>query len=416
MNKTTLNTISSPDVIIKKAHGNLYVKGWERDEVTLAAPPGELTYEEFDSGVSLSCRSDCTARVPQAAKVQIQTAYGAARVRQLTESLLIEDVHGQLEVRETGGIQVERTYGSLRARQIDGDLVAEHINGNVYGRSILGKCILGEVNGNVEIRDVIADVQINANGNVKLELRSLGGESYALDVDGNLHLRLPANADAQVTFHSDSDMIRIKLPDTSRTVQESTYELTLGSGGRQIALRAGGAIYFSASDEWETEEEGEEFTQLPDDFGDQIAEMIESQLEEQMEMMNRQLNEQFDRLSNSIGKKGLSDEEMETIMEQARMKSERANLRAQEAMRRAQEKMVRKMEAAQRRKSMRTREASRRGQTGRSWSINIPTPPTPPVDPVSEEERLMILRMLEQKKITLEEADELLSALEGSQE
>jgi hypothetical protein len=48
--------------------------------------------------------------------------------------------------------------------------------------------------------------------------------------------------------------------------------------------------------------------------------------------------------------------------------------------------------------------------------VNIPTPPKPPVDPVTEEERLMILRMLEQKKITLEEADELLSALEGQQE
>jgi hypothetical protein len=32
---------------------------------------------------------------------------------------------------------------------------------------------------------------------------------------------------------------------------------------------------------------------------------------------------------------------------------------------------------------------------------------------VTEEERLLILRMLEQKKISLEEADRLLSALEG---
>lgn len=416
MNRTTLNTTSSPEVIINKAHGNLYIKGWERDEITLTAPPGELTYEELDSGVSLSCRSDCTARVPQAAKVHIQTGYGAVRVRQLTENLRIESVHGQLEVREIAGIQVERTYGSLRARQLEGDLLAEHINGNVYGRNILGKCILGDVNGNVEIRDVSAEVKINANGNVKLELRSLGGESYELDADGNLYLQLPADANAQITFHSSGDLIRIKLPDSSETIRESTYKFTLGSGEKVITLKAGGAIYFSASEAWETEEVDEEFNQLPDDFGDQIAEMIEAQLEEQMEMMNRQLNEQFERLSNSFERKGLSDEEMETIMEQAKMKSERANLRAQEAVRRAQEKMVRKMEAAQRRKSMRSAEAGRHGRVSRSWSFNIPTPEKPPVDPVTEEERLMILRMLEQKKITLEEADELLSALEGQQE
>jgi hypothetical protein len=35
---------------------------------------------------------------------------------------------------------------------------------------------------------------------------------------------------------------------------------------------------------------------------------------------------------------------------------------------------------------------------------------------VSDDERLMILRMLEQKKISMEEAEELLSALEGRSE
>jgi hypothetical protein len=51
-----------------------------------------------------------------------------------------------------------------------------------------------------------------------------------------------------------------------------------------------------------------------------------------------------------------------------------------------------------------------------AWSFSIPTPPTPPTpqgDPVTEDERLMILRMLEQKQISMEEAEQLLSALEG---
>ena len=37
----------------------------------------------------------------------------------------------------------------------------------------------------------------------------------------------------------------------------------------------------------------------------------------------------------------------------------------------------------------------------------------PKVDPVSDEERMTILRMLAEKKITSEEAEKLLSALEG---
>ena len=40
-------------------------------------------------------------------------------------------------------------------------------------------------------------------------------------------------------------------------------------------------------------------------------------------------------------------------------------------------------------------------------------PKAPKSDPVSDEERMTILRMLSEKKITSEEAEKLLSALEG---
>ena len=40
-------------------------------------------------------------------------------------------------------------------------------------------------------------------------------------------------------------------------------------------------------------------------------------------------------------------------------------------------------------------------------------PPPPPSEPVSDEERLSILKMLQEKKISREEAEKLLAALEG---
>jgi hypothetical protein len=44
----------------------------------------------------------------------------------------------------------------------------------------------------------------------------------------------------------------------------------------------------------------------------------------------------------------------------------------------------------------------------------MPTPPAPPKsEPVAEEERMAILKMLQEKKITAEQAEQLLQALEG---
>ena len=79
--------------------------------------------------------------------------------------------------------------------------------------------------------------------------------------------------------------------------------------------------------------------------------------------------------------------------------------------------MEHKLAAAQRKIESKAQAQERAARHGHhSWSFNIPTPPKPPItsgDPVSEDERLMILRMLEQKKITMDQAEELLSALEG---
>ena len=54
-----------------------------------------------------------------------------------------------------------------------------------------------------------------------------------------------------------------------------------------------------------------------------------------------------------------------------------------------------------------------------AFHVNFPPTPVgtqgPPKEAVSDEERLAILRMLEQKKITLEQAEQLLSALEGKE-
>ena len=52
------------------------------------------------------------------------------------------------------------------------------------------------------------------------------------------------------------------------------------------------------------------------------------------------------------------------------------------------------------------------------WKWNVTpgsVPPGPINEPVSDEERMTILKMLQEKKITSEQADKLLAALEGGE-
>ena len=93
---------------------------------------------------------------------------------------------------------------------------------------------------------------------------------------------------------------------------------------------------------------------------------------------------------------------------------ERESDRAQEKMRRAQEKLERKLEAHRRRAESRSQAATDRRTRRQSWGFEWPAPPPPPAPPkpqATEEERLMILRMLEQKKITLDDVKQVVGSV-----
>jgi hypothetical protein len=110
--------------------------------------------------------------------------------------------------------------------------------------------------------------------------------------------------------------------------------------------------------------------------------------------------------------------------------TERINQRVKDAMEKAQAHLRRaesagnrasiKIEAAMRRAEAKARAAevrARRGQVninmGRwNWDVT-PHGPVETAAPVSDDERLVILKMLQEKKISVEEAEKLLAALEG---
>jgi DUF4097 and DUF4098 domain-containing protein YvlB len=424
MDQQTIPTSLAPEVIIQQVHGNLQVEGWEDPQVKVDANPSELTLQEQEDVVRLGCQGNCSVRLPAGATLQVQKVNGEARFRGLKDQLTIEQVQGSLSLRNVSDTHVERVDGELLAKHIGGDLFVVKAAGNAQVRDVQGACTMEQVDGNLELRDVEGDVKVAVAGNAQVRLSVLSGDDYQIQADGNIHCRIPEDASVIINFTSDGETIQVKLLNQSRMIKDKNYSVTLGNGDATMNITADGAIFLKTQAEEPAAADfdadiGEGFEGVYDEFSQQIAQQVEAQLEAQMEALTRQLNEQMATLSVSVGKAGLSEQETEQIIQRARISSERATAQAQEKMRRAQERLERKLEAARRRSEMKAQAAERRAQFHgrRSWNIEFPTPPpTPAKEPVSDEERLMILRMLEQKKITLEQAEELLSALEGKNE
>ena len=105
----------------------------------------------------------------------------------------------------------------------------------------------------------------------------------------------------------------------------------------------------------------------------------------------------------------------ERISRQVERATGQAAKRAGEAARRAERLAA---DAAQRAERHAERQARRwRGNVNVGpWDFGpkgVPKPPAPPSEPIADEERMAILKMLQDKKITSEQAEQLLRALEG---
>lgn len=422
MDQQTVATSLAPDVIIDQVHGNLQVKGWERPEVVIKANPDELSLEEQDDVIRLSCQGNCAVRLPHGATVQINTVHGEAHFKLLEDQLTITQVLGSLILRNVGEVQVESVHGELLAKHLTGDLAAKEVLGNASVRDVQGQFVSPNVRGNLDLREVQGSVMAVVTGNASLRFGAMAGDTYEIHVAGNLDLRVPEDASLNVKLSAGSRNIRVKLPSETRNYAEAEHSFTLGGGAARLVASAGGNLSFSAqvADGEDVEEDFEAgFGTGSDEFSQQIARQVEAQIGAQMEAITRHLNQHIENLSSTIGRSGLSAETTQEILQRARETGDRMSAQAQERMRRAQEKLERKLEAARRREEQRAQAAERRVQSRGRRASNLawaaPAAPQPPVkEPVSDEERLIILRMLEQKKISLEEAEKLLAALEGN--
>ena len=420
MEQQSFATSLAPEILVESVSGNLQVQGWDRSEISIQGDPENLRVEQLGDQLTLSCTHHCSIRIPQGASLQIDKVMGDARLKLLEDQTTIDEVHGSLVLRNMGDMQIGKVLGDLNAKTISGNLVLEKANGNIHVRDVQGKCLIQSASGNLDLRDIEGDIQAECKGNVGLAIRTLSGSDYRIECDGNLQCQIPAETSARIEIDCTGEHIRLQIPGYPREVNEKHYVVQLGEERALIQLSSRGNISLYGIPFGSESSQGEgnysdDVYGVSEEFSEQISRQIETQVEAQLESLTRQLNEQLGYLSSTMAKSGLPPEDTDKIMERARVENERTTARAQQKIRQTQEKMERKLEAARRRAEIKADAARRKTQGAGRSTTNIPWPPTPPAppEPVSDEERMLILKMLEQKKITLQEAEELLSALEG---
>jgi hypothetical protein len=299
--------------------------------------------------------------------------------------------------------------------------VAEHIGGNAVVRDVDGLLDIKSIGGSLHLREVSGDIIADVGGNATLEFSPVSWQNYSIHSGGNVRTHVPGDANATFEILSGARDIQIKTTDISEKLKQGTYTLTLGEGAASVKITAGGGVNITTREiDWEGVQDFEiDFGEEISSMAEEIAEQATRQLESQLEMLENNLNVHLSGLATTLSTTGLSEEKAREIQERVERAKERAAERAAAAAERARAKLELKVAAAERKANRKARAAAARAarkarQKRGKGGFTVMSPPSPKsVEPVSEKERLMILQMLQDKKISVEQAEKLLTALEG---
>ena len=417
-------TSATPHITVTECLGNLVVRGSEERRVTMRvlSDTGDATLERAGETFTLQARTDCFLTCPPDTTITVESVGGNLQVEEVTGPVTAGTAHGNVDLSAVGPTALEQVFGSLRVRQVQGDLRVQAVKGNAQVYQVEGSLSLDRVDGNLEaagLQGGLAAEQVR--GNARLGPPFSPGMTYRLNSHGNLTLPLPAESSLRLSLRARGDVVS-NVPGLVLEEVEGETTGVLGAGEASLEAQAKGNVtlrpfergegsaaeaLFGGGWGWPWEEgpaAGLPFDFMADVEG--LEEQIQARIGEAMAEMNARLEESLGRISDERLREQ-ARRQAERAMERARRAAERATERARRTAEREGERVRRKAEQDAERSRMWAERAERR------WQRASGSRPRPKSEPITDEERMRVLHMVEEGKVTPEQAADLLAAMEG---
>lgn len=363
----TLNLGPAPRLVLV-CSGDLDVRG--RSSTAMTRVEGDsLGVRQFDGGAEVDSKGSATVYLPPGGSVVVRSVGGDLSLRDLAGPLDAEAVGGTLVVRNAGDVRVLAVEGSARLRGVQGAVTLGTVGGDLLLEDVEGHVRIESVGGDLLGREVDRGVELGkAGGDVALRTGLAADSRTRISAGGEVKLRLPAQAGVRVVVPAD---LPLELSRGLEALREGDSRVVLtGDGAALVEVVAASEVTIKQRSAYD------------EDAAFAYAFAAGSRVSEQLASISEELEAQF-----AVLEASLSEDISDRVRRQVEKRLDSAR---------------RQVDAAQR------------------WveqAHNAPPPPSPAPEPagepVSEQERLLILQMLEQGTITVQEAERLLAALEG---
>lgn len=420
MTTKTIEFDASKTIVVAVVEGDLSLKGWKRPDLLVETPADDdIEPEQTDETVTLRCPGDCILHVPHDADLHIERVDKDARLASLTGAVKLDQVGASLKLRDVGETTVSQVGANLSAKRVRGDLHVHSVGANASIGDVDGQVGVETVGGNLRLSAVSGGVTAKVGGNAKLDIAPVPWQVYEIQAGGNLRCTLPDEFNASLTLKSGAQSIRVKCAQKSETIRGGEHHLDFGAGDASINLRAGGKIDliclgdvdWDSDDEFEINFNGEDFAAMAGELAQQATEQVEVHM--------KALNERLADLPKSFDDIGLTEERLAEIEEKIAKAQAQASQRAQEVSEQVQQRLEQRLKQVQKKAERAAERAERKRQGRKKSTLDVDAliaSARGESEPVSDEERMLILKMLEDGNISVEQAEQLLAALEGKSE
>ena len=356
--------------LIIRSSADLFIEGGPQPQLIATVNDGDSFRMRDESGsIYLNSNSDTKLVLPEGASLVIERVGGDASITSMKGKVEVQKVGGDLTLQTLGVISVDTVGGNVIYKDLTGAFEIKRVGGELEGFNA-GDISAYFVGGDADLSGVLGKVQLSAGGDVRLQFNAPQIMESRVKAGGDIELSVLENASANLSLQSGGEEITVHACGQELDVEKESYDLPLGQGGAVVQLIAGGDVAVR-----EGKESVNQYSSVFKDLGDtwrDFGHEIEEKVRRSMRGVNQSLRQ--------------------------------AGWEASNAMREATDKFDK----------FSRNFPSESG--GKVYGFGFEPENSGPVNEkktASDEERMLVLKMLQEKKITVEEAEKLLQALEG---
>lgn len=378
--------------------GDLFLEGSPSDELLISGGGAHIE-RPADGQLRLECDADCHVRVPRLLSLRVGTVSGDLRAAELPVALSVEQCQADLIVRTLrASLHVESVAANARIAQVEGAVTIGRVGADLTLRAIDGAISIDQVGVDLDVK----------RGKGACQVRSVGGDACLRDVRGGLRIeRVGADAvltDVQGECRIDqvgADLV-LDLP------FEAGKRADFGTVGADmlVKVRSGSAVTFILP------RQAEKIVSLRDaqlERGTEVDTIYVGELSgDRAEVTVKALGGTFELIGQSKRFSRAFEFSMPDNL------GEIISSQISQQLSRLEQTLSQQAEELAQRAADRARGSGKRAARMWTWSGEASAPSRPSqASPATEAERLTILRMVEERTITIDEAERLLAALEG---